>query len=502
MGKGLGPPRPIAEEPLYRRVGWLPHGGQQRVIHARHGSGVGPPRTRTVAAGRRFGKSEIGGHKLVAEAMDTRLVKSELLDASRQRIFWIVGPSYSDSEKEFRVMWNRLTKMGMREYFDRPGSYNNPLLGDMHLSLWDGTFQVHAKSERHPESLVGEGLSGVILAEAAKLKERTYTKLIRPTLADFEGWLLSTSTPEGKNWWYQHWKRGQDPAFPEWWSMRAPSWLNPYVYPQGASDAGIQRLRQAIAEHRVADRGLFAECGVDPEIGDLVVDLTEEAFNQEIGAEFSEFVGRVFKDFDEEVHVGDLTYDPSWRTYGAVDYGFRNPNVWLLVQVDPFGERVNVLDEVYEQGLTADDFAGEIQRRGLCPGGTLAFYPDPASPGDTAVLEERLRVKHKGGTGGEIRWRVDAIRRALKPVFPHLPSDAPGQRPSLMFDRRCEKTINDMGAYRYAEKKAQQQGNGPENPMKVDDHGPEALGRLYAGLFGTPDKIARKARQRRAGISR
>jgi hypothetical protein len=489
----LDPPRPIAEIPLYDKIGWSPHDGQRKVILA-------PQRNRVVSAGRRFGKSEIGGHKLFQEALNTRLVKSHLEDLGKRREFWIVGPSYTDSEKEFRILWNEISRAGLSEYLDRPGSYNDPIGGSMHVSLWGGLFQVHAKSEKHPDSLVGEGLSGVVLAEAAKLKERTYNKLIRPTLADFNGWSLMTSTPEGKNWFYEMWKRGQDPNRPDWFSFRGPSWLNPYVYPQGASDDGIILLRRSIANHEMIDNELFARLGIDPEVGELVGDLTEEAFNQEIGAEFTEFVGRVFKSFDEEIHVGDFQYNPEWSTFAAVDYGFTNPSVWLLLQVDPFGERVRVLDEVYESGLTADEFADTILARGLCPGSLQAFYPDPASPGDTKVLEKKLRVKARGGTGGELKHRIDAIRAGLKMRNAKLPSGHWDRVPALAFDRKCTSTINDMLNYRYPEKRAQQQdGNATELPMKKDDHGPEALGRFYAGHFGAETR--RRAKARRSSLA-
>lgn len=490
----LNPERPINELPLYEKMGWIPHDAQRKVILA-------PNRNRVVSAGRRFGKSEIGGHKLVQEALNTRLVKTRLEDLGKRREYWIVGPSYTDSEKEFRVLWNKLAKAGLRDHFDKPGSYNNPEQGDMHLSLWGGRFQCHAKSERHPDSLVGEGLSGVVLAEAAKLKHSTYTKLIRPTLADFNGWLLMTSTPEGKNWFYEMWQRGQDPNRPEWWSMRAPSWLNPHVYPGGAADGAIEVLRRLMEEQVVTDHALMARLGLDPEIGDLVLDLTEEAFNQEIGADFTEFVGRVFKTFDEETHVGDFKFERSWKTYACVDYGFTNPSVWLLVQVDPFGEYVRVIDEVYEPGLTTPEFAQLIKDRGCAPEGVLAMYCDPASPGETRQMVDVLKIPARGGTGGELKPRLDAIRKALKMRNPHLPEDAPERVPALMIDRKCKSTIADMLNYRYPERRTQVDSNNPENPMKKDDHAPEALGRFYAGHFGTPDKQVRRARVRRSNVA-
>jgi hypothetical protein len=490
----LEPERSLDERILYEKLGWTPHIGQMDVI----GSAA---RNRVVAAGRRFGKSEIGGHKLVQEALNTRLVKSRLEDLGKRREFWVVGPSYTDSEKEFRVLWNELSKAGLREYFDKPGSYNNPEQGDLHLSLWGGRFQAHAKSEKHPDSLVGEGLSGVVLAEAAKLKERTWNKLIRPTLADYNGWSLMTSTPEGKNWFYEMWKRGQDPNRPEWSSFRMPSWVNPHVYPDGASDEAIAQLRHAMEHKQMMDRALFHRLGIDQEIADLVVDLTEEAFNQEIAALFTEFVGRVFKGFDEEIHVGDFEFQRDWTTYAAVDFGFTNPSVWLLIQVDPHQEYVRVIDEVYESGLTINEFADLVKVRGLAPAETRAMYCDPSSPGDISILSDALKIPSKGNTGGELRWRIDGIRAALKVRHPHLPDGAPEKVPALQFDRRCTRTINDMLNYRYPERRQQADANSPENPMKKDDHGPEALGRFYAGHFGTPDRQVRRTRARRSSIA-
>lgn len=99
---------------------------------------------------------------------------------------WNIGlldPEYADSEKAFRVFYDKCTKLGMP--FDKPGTYYSVQTGDMVVSLWDGAFILQAKSENRPNSLVGEALSGVILDEAAKMKQITWDQLIRPTLADW-----------------------------------------------------------------------------------------------------------------------------------------------------------------------------------------------------------------------------------------------------------------------------------------------------------------------------
>ena len=475
---------------LFDRVKWKPHVGQVRLM-------ADPRRFLLASCGRRFGKSEVGGHKLLPEAFLTATMQSQLEDARKRREFWIVGPNYSDSEKEFRVLYNQLKKQEVP--FDRPGTYNDPIGGNMHISLFNGTFQVHAKSAAHPESLVGEGLSGVIVAEAAKVKHRVWVKYVRPTLNDFKGWAFLSSTPEGKNWFYDMWKQGQDPKFKSWGSYRMPAWVNPHVYPLGATDAGVRELQEMLKTRQMVDEEVAIQHGVDPEVAELMMSMTPEAFNQEIGADFTEFVGRVFKEFDEEDHVADLAFNPEWQTYAAVDYGYTNPNVWLLLQIDPFNEYINVLGEVYERGLGPDEFADEILRRNLAPANTIAFYPDPASPGDTNVLSRKLRIQPRAGTGGELKYRLDAIRKYLGRVRP----DRIDERPRIQFDRTgCPNTIQDFLNYRYPDTRSEQDRNAPENPRKVDDHAPEALGRFFAGYFGTTELRNAHPRSRQAQMTR
>jgi hypothetical protein len=412
-------------------------------------------------------------------------MEPRLIETGKRREFWIVGPEYTDSEKEFRVLYDALRAQDAP--FDRPGTYNNPHDGDMALSMYGGKFIVMAKSAKHPERLVGEGLNGVIMAEAAKQKQVTWTKYIRPMLADYRGWSLFSSTPEGKNWFYELWLRGQSEVDDEWESWRMPSWRNNIIYPKGATLKGIKMVSDAIRSGALSPQ-IVADSGVDPEIVSQLLDLSTETFNQEIAAKFTEFAGRVFKDFDEEMHVRDLRYNPEWPLFAACDYGFTNPFVWLLIQVD-FHGNVYVIDEMYESGLTIDEVAMELQERQLAPQSVRTFYPDPASPGDTKALENYLKINASGGTGGELRPRLRLIRAALKPRNAWLEDGHPEKLPRLLVARKCLNTIREMNDYRYpksAQEAAESGKEVPEAPMKKDDHCPEALGRFFIGYFGEP----------------
>lgn len=442
---------------VFERVQYSPHSGQRRITAAKATS-----RFRIVCAGRRTGKSTQGGHELTGHAYEAYFKRDQLDPYTNRREYWIVGPEYSDSEKEFRVLYSDLERLGFP--FDHPGTYYDAVGGNLHISLFGGRFQVHGKSAKYPGTLVGEGLDGVILAEAAKLKPSIWPKFIRPMLVDTRGWAMMSSTPEGKNWFYDEYVRAATEK--DYWSIRMPSWVNDKLFPLGKDD---------------------------PEVASLGAGLTQEAFSQEIGAEFADFVGKVFKNYDEEVHLRSLQYNPSLPVYAAVDYGWTNPFVWLLVQVDTW-DNVYVIGEYYESHKRIDEIPAELKARGLVPEKLARFYPDPASPGDSRVLEEKLKIKAMGGTGGEIKDRLRLIRKWLDidPKVVHLPYGHPERLPKLFIDpAKCPKTAYEFGEYRYPENKHEADRNDSEAPLKKDDHTPEALGRFFAGYFAPKEDASR-----------
>jgi hypothetical protein len=281
-------------------------------------------------------------------------------------------------------------------------------------------------------------------------------KFIRPMLADYRGWAIMTSTPEGRNWFYEMYMMGLNSEHPDWWSIRMPSWANNILFPAGKTD---------------------------PEIISMSAGMSDEKFKQEIGAEFSEFVGRVFKDFDEEYHVEKLRYNPEWKTFAALDYGWENPFVWLLIQVDPF-DNVYVIGEHYQSHLTVEENINAVVQKGLAPAGLQMIYPDPASPSDTQIVTRMLRVRAASGTGGPLKDRLELIRRWMKLKPDDRPTQESGYlKPKLTFDVSCKNLHREFGAYRYPDTVSETQ-DATENPLKKDDHTPEALGRFFAGYYG------------------
>lgn len=456
---------------VFEECGYTPHINQEKI----HKSGK---RHRVAACGRRFGKSRAWGMELIPYALDSFANADLLRERGLANYYWIVGPNYDDGEKEWRVLFNAAKRLQLP--FDKPGTYNDTEGGNMRMSLWNGLFVVEVKSAAHSDSLVGEGLRGVLMVEAAKMKPSIWTKYIRPALADFRGWSGFGSTPEGKNWFYDLWRRGQDVLDEDWESWRMPSWDNPILFPGGRTDS---------------------------EIIDMSKDMSDAKFSQEIGADFVESVGRVFKDFDEEIHVGHYPYDPSLPLYGFCDYGWTNPFIWGICQVNIWGD-VFVLGEYRAIHKDIEDIANDLLTwRGGISTYCKRFYPDPAGPGDTSVLEKRLRVRADTNTGGELKWRLELIRQKLKLQPEHAPEG--DRKPKLFIDRSCTipgpdgmSGVDEMNEYRWPDTKEESIRAEPEAPVDKNNHFPEALGRFHRGYFGGPAEAMAKTKVRRANMTR
>jgi len=436
----------LSKSKLFSDVwGYTPHEGQ-RDLHQNR------TRFKVVRCGRRWGKTFFGGHE-----MATRVITPSPY-AGGPSIGWVVGPNYVDAEKEFRIIYDDMRRLGVDR--DSLRFVNNSDSGAMHIKTSWGA-EVIGKSAQHPDKLVGEGLDWVLMVEAGRHKRQTWGQYIRPTLSDKRGEALFSGVPEGKSehsLLYALYERGQSSRFPNWMSYKRPSWTNDIIFPGGRED---------------------------PEILEAEADLTKDEFDRQYGAEFTDKTGVVMKEYDDDVHLADLDYIPSWETFMAVDYGFTNPFVVLFIQVGPHGD-VHVLREFRRQLLDTPEVCADLMAE--YPGlvrATSMLYPDPAEPDDTRTMQRELRVQANKNTGGPIRIRLSLIRRALKMKNQHLPVGDPERRPTLMIDRTHCKTLawEMREGYKWPEHKSEQRSDS-ENPLDKDNHGVEALGRFFRGHFG------------------
>lgn len=450
-------PKVFDRSKYFEATGYTPHQGQLPVQYDPH-------RHRALSNGRRWGKTYLGAK----EAEATAYVKNRLGEPQRG---WIVGPNYTDCEKEFRIIYNSLKALDVHLVSSK--FVNNPESGNMHIATnwgWD----LQCRSAAHPESLVGEGLDFVLLVEAGRLRRDVFTQYIRPALSDKRGWSLMTGVPEiatDVSLLYWGYSRGQDPNRKPWMSWKMPSWTNNIVFPGGRYDEEILEAEE---------------------------DLTEDEFARQYGGEFVEKVGRVLKEWDDDIHLANLKYNSDWPLYAAVDYGYTNPFVWLWIQVDEWGNTY-VIGEHYFLLKDTNEVALELLEHPLMDK-LLAFYPDPAEPDDTNTLSRILRKPARMNTGGPLKDRLALIRSAMKLRPVHAPPE--DQKPALLVDRSCTKLAWEAReGYRWPMHKSEVK-NDSELPVDKDNHGPEALGRFFKGYFGVTEPEHRGSRQRKARVGR
>ena len=281
---------------IFDKLGYKPHSPKQRAIHD------SDARFRVLSCGRRYGKTTIGANELTAAA-------SDIHDPGW---FWIVGPKYTNGEKEYRVIYHNFKKkLG---FGSKVKATYNIKQGDMVMELPWGTI-IEVKSAQHQDSLLGEGLSGVIMAECARHTSDTWEQYVRPALSDpsqksgKRGWALFSSTPRGHNWFQGLYALGQDRSLhPNYQSWKLPSWENPIVYPGGRHD---------------------------PEILDIEKNTSPQWFAQEIAADFTAYAGKIYDEFDPDIHVRHIEYNPLWTNVWALDYGWSNPFCCYDVMIDP-----------------------------------------------------------------------------------------------------------------------------------------------------------------------
>jgi hypothetical protein len=363
------------------------------------------------------------------------------------KMYWIIGPTYDLGEKEFRVIWDDLIiKMGLGRDKRIKKSFNKKQ-GDMRLEFPWNT-KLYVRSADHPENLVGDALDHVIMSEAAKHKEETFARYVRPALGDRRGGADFPTTPEGHNWLYQLYLMGQDQNVPEYESWQFPSWANTAIYPDGFDDPEIQLLART---------------------------MSPERFAQEIGADFKSFVGKIFPEWDASVHVKNITFNPSWPNYLAIDWGYTNPSAWIEFQVSPQDE-IYIWREHYAPYMTVPQHCAYMRDREQPAGYHLDMaFGDAADPEAAAQVSTEL-VQCATDPRAKQNWRegIDLMRSFMRDrEYGQDEFGAPLYRPGYYVDFSCKNVIAEHDDY-----KAPGSVNGknvPEFGMKMLDHACDAI---------------------------
>ena len=196
----------------------------------------------------------------------------------------------------------------------------------------------------------------------------------------------------------------------------------------------------------------------------------------------------VFNQFDPDIHVKPVSYDPTLPLYRAIDFGFVNPFVCLWIQIDGEG-KVRVIDEYVKSRMRIVEHATELKARTPCAEQQVAgTFCDPAGSGRNDVTGTSA-IKELTALGIRVRYRYSSILDGIEQIRAHLHAGDGSHR--LVIDPSCRELIKAMQCYHYPETGSANQSELPKKDG-VHDHAIDALRYFFANAFiGRSERTSR-----------
>ena len=379
-------------------------------------------RFRVLVAGRRFGKSYLSCIELLKGAIDRP-----------GETFFYCAPTYRMAKD---IAWKSLKKLVPSVWIE---SKNET---DLRLDLINGS-SIELKGTENAMALRGRSLAGVVLDEAAFMDAAVWFEVIRPALADKQGWALFISTPDGTaSWFYDLWCYVESDPTEEW-----QRWCFTTIEGGNVPKEEVEAAR---------------------------AQLDERTFRQEFEASFENLSGLVAISFGDDnitQESKDISVAPLLL---GVDFNVDPMSGICAVKKDDI---LYVFDEIIMTGgATTWDFAEEVQRRYGVDRRIIAC-PDPtgAARKTSGVGSTDHTILRRSGFNvsspkapWKIRDKITAVNTALL--------DANGDRRTYIHPR-CKELIKSLRTLTYAP------NTGLPNKNLGVDHAFDAFGYLCLQQF-------------------
>ncbi|MBZ0272593.1 terminase family protein [bacterium] len=449
---------------------YRPHAGQREL----HAAGT---RFVAVCAGVRSGKTYGAAREFLRRVFADRFWKRGPLH------YWAVAPTYdlcTVAEREILAVLRAASPRLLKAYSKTERRIE--LLGGIVIEM---------KSAHRPEWLVGVGLDGLWIDEAARVDPDAWKGQLRMRLSDREGFGVFSTTPLARNWFHEEiWRAGMPGD-----AKKQPSYTS--VHFTTAQNTALPHLAREVEAARL--------------------ELPARYFAREYLASFDAFVGQIYEEFDRRVHLATPADLPAAfaETRVGVDWGYRNPGAMIVVARDGDGTWW-VLDEIVRAGLPIraatdaisnprtnaeaamrfhsqfpirnSEFEGASWLEIAC---VLAekyhpsmFLCDPSRPEHIRALRaEGLPAR---AAKNEVAAGIQTVATLLHvPALANMQSDhltisassaSPREQnsipigPRLRVSERCTHLLSELPAYRWRNDDA-----ASEEPEKRDDHALDAL---------------------------
>lgn len=249
---------------------------------------------------RRFGKSVLTLCVLLKEAYENPR------PAPR---YAYIAPLYKQAKA---IAWDYLKRLTRT----LPGTTTNE--AELRLDLPTGA-RIQLLGADNPDALRGIYLDGVVFDEYAQMVPRVWREIVRPALADREGWAIWIGTPWGRNHFYD-------------------------LYTSAPEDG---------AWHTALYRA--SETGVIPptELASAQAQMSPEEYEQEFLCSWAAAVpgayyASEFRRIDQEHRITAVPYDPLYEVFTAWDLGVDDSTaIWFAQAV---GREIRLIDYYEHQG--------------------------------------------------------------------------------------------------------------------------------------------------------
>lgn len=336
------------------------------------------------------------------------------------------------------VAWDYL-----KRYSDeiRAGS---PHESELRVDLFNGS-RVRLYGADNPDSLRGIGLDGCIVDEYAQCRVNLFGEVLRPALADKQGWVTFIGTPQGRVGLYDIWA-GEKP-----WDK-----LDVFRLMLRIEDTGNDALPAS-------------------EVEDLKRSLSPDEWEQEMECSFDAAIkgavyGKVMSAAEKDGRICSVPYDPSALVHTGWDIGRRDPTaIWFAQSI---GREVRLIDYYESSGIDVAHYAGVLREKNYNYGGHIL-------PFDAAAKELT--------SNKSVQDVLDGLNvRPLTILSQHHISDGINAArltiPTCVFDaKKCKRGIDALKLYRFEfDDKLNTLKNAPVHDWT--SHGADAFRYLCEGL--------------------
>ena len=260
-----------------------PHRGQQRVIDTIVN---GPEKYVTVVSPRQVGKSLLLVNLILYYGINDKGCK-----------IGVVTPIYQQARKLMEDLYEAIKNSGIVE------STN---FSNFEIKLKTGSKVIFRSSERE-DGLRGYTFDYLFLDEAAYQSEDAWKRAIQPTALVHGKKVVLFSTPRGRDYFYNMFMLGEDPAYPNYASVRMEQGDNPYINKEEIE--GAKRT------------------------------LPEAIFRAEYLGEFLEGESQVFQNFSNNEF--SKWSNPQGKCYMGVDLG-RESDYTVAITMDQTGKVIDI----------------------------------------------------------------------------------------------------------------------------------------------------------------